>query len=90
MLASGALLQFMSDEDTKGRLDAIKEYLATTSAARKSQIINNPLFQLAHRVEPVKVPKLSSESDSDKSTTQYHDMAQNRTLKELAAPDVDH
>ena len=80
----------MSDEDTKGRLDAIKEYLATTSAARKSQIINNPLFQLAHRVEPVKVPKLSSESDSDKSTTQYHDMAQNRTLKELAAPDVDH
>ena len=80
----------MSDKDTKGRLDAIKEYLATTSAARKSQIINNPLFQRAHRVEPVKVPKLSSESDSDKSTTQYHDMAQNRTLKELAAPDVDH
>ena len=44
-VSSGAVLQYMSDEDQKDRLDRIKMYLASTSADRKSQTIDNPLFQ---------------------------------------------
>lgn len=79
----------MSDEDVKSILDAIKKYLATPSASRRSQTINNPLFQRSHQVEHVEVPKISPDSDSDESTPQYQNMAQNRTLKELAAPHID-
>ncbi|XP_062109887.1 uncharacterized protein LOC133821759 [Humulus lupulus] len=81
----------MSGEDTQNRLEAIKQYLATSSSSRTSRTItDNPLFQrLAHQVDPVKVPLPSHDSDSDDSITSYRDMAQNRTLKELAAPDID-
>ncbi|XP_062114663.1 uncharacterized protein LOC133825777 [Humulus lupulus] len=81
----------MSGEDTQNRLEAIKQYLATSSSSRTSRTItDNPLFQrLAHQVDPVKMPLLSHDSDSDDSITSYRDMAQNRTLKELAAPDID-
>ena len=89
-VSSGAVLQYMSDEDQKDRLDRIKQYLASTSADRKSQTIDNPLFQHSIQKEPVGVPISSPDSDSDESVSNYSSMAQNRTLKELAVPDVDH
>ena len=36
------------------------------------------------------MPIISPDSDSDESVSNYSSMAQNRTLKELATPDVDH
>ena len=80
----------MSDEDQKDRLDKIKQYLVSASAKRKSQTIDNPLFQRSRTEEPVGVPILSPDSDSEESVSSYSSMAQNRTLKELAAPEVDH
>ena len=80
----------MSDEDQKDRLDKMKQYLVSASANRKSQTVDNPLFQRSIQKEPVGVPNLSPDSDSDESVSHYSSMAQDRTLKELAAPDVDH
>ncbi|XP_062088503.1 uncharacterized protein LOC133795067 [Humulus lupulus] len=82
----------MSGEDTQNRLEAIKQYLESSSASRSSRIItNNLLFQrLAPQENPVKVPLPSdNESDSDDSVRSYRTMAQERTLKELAAPNLD-
>lgn len=87
-ISSGAVLQYMSDEDQNNRLDAIKQYLASTSVDRKSQTIDNPLFQCSTQKEYVGVPIISPDSDSNESVSNYSSMAQNRTLKELAGPNV--
>ena len=55
-VSTGAVLQYMSDEDQKERLDKIKQYLVTASANRKTQTIDNPLFQRSIHSEPVGVP----------------------------------
>ena len=70
-------MQFISDEGTKIILDVIIQYLATPSAARRSQTNNNPLFYRAHQVDHVEVPKSSTDFDSDESIPLYQDMAQN-------------
>ena len=74
-ISSGAVLQYMSDEDQKDRLDKIKQYLVSASAKRKSQTIDNPLFQRSRTEEPVGVPILSPDSDSEESVSSYSSMA---------------
>ncbi|XP_062119327.1 uncharacterized protein LOC133833085 [Humulus lupulus] len=80
------------EDDTQERLSRLKQYLESSSASRSSRIItDNPLFQrLAPQDNPVKVPLSSdNESDSDDSVRSYKTVAQQRTLKELAAPNLD-
>ncbi|XP_062080578.1 uncharacterized protein LOC133785345 [Humulus lupulus] len=79
-------------DDTQERLFGHKQYLESSSASRSSRTItDNPLFQrLAPKVNPIKVPlPFDNESDSDDSVRSYRTMAQQRTLKELAVPNLD-
>ncbi|XP_062093915.1 uncharacterized protein LOC133799944 [Humulus lupulus] len=81
-----------SEDDTQEMLFRLRQYLESSSASRSSRtIIDNLLFQrLAPQVNPVKVPLPSdNESDSDDSVRSYRTMAQQRTLKELAALNLD-
>ncbi|XP_062114092.1 uncharacterized protein LOC133825120 [Humulus lupulus] len=80
------------EDDTQERLFRLKQYLESSSASHSSRTItDNPHFQrLAQQVNPIKVPLPSdNESDSDNSVRSYRKMAQQRTLKELAAPNLD-
>ena len=80
------------EDDTQDRLQKIKDYLEASSASHSFRIItNNPLFQRHYQcVESIKETLLADNKFySDDSVRSYRIMAQQRTLKELAAPDLD-
>uniref|UniRef100_A0A803QRD7 Uncharacterized protein n=1 Tax=Cannabis sativa TaxID=3483 RepID=A0A803QRD7_CANSA len=71
-------------------LEASKATPAGTGGVGRASvhtITDNPLFQ---PLGPAKQPlSTNPESDSDDSVTSHKTMAQNRTLKELVAPNLD-
>uniref|UniRef100_A0A803NHK9 Uncharacterized protein n=1 Tax=Cannabis sativa TaxID=3483 RepID=A0A803NHK9_CANSA len=77
-----------SVDDTQERLSRVKQYLESLSASRSlKNIIDNRLFQ---PLGPMKQPQSTDpESDSDDSVNSHRTVAQNRTLKELVALDLD-
>ncbi|XP_062115482.1 uncharacterized protein LOC133829722 [Humulus lupulus] len=83
----------MSGEgDTQDRLQKSKDFLEASFVSHSSRTItDNQLFQRHYeRAEFVKEPLPSdNESDSDDSVRSYRTMAQQRTLKEFAALDLD-